>query len=159
MAFNQGIQTKYILSPWCMLLHPAKVLLKVFSILFKVYWVCCGWTWLNFRITQFVKIVSPDIIFVRLSIKKLGRFARIISVPFQNHYKEKTSLNRKGSVLKEISSKSCPCFWMPPWGNHGSLVLLVNHNIWRTIKLDFVSKDNALLISSWLVFRPWPFSK
>ena len=41
MAINLGFQTKYFLNPRCMLFHPAKVLLKVFSISFKVLWPCC----------------------------------------------------------------------------------------------------------------------
>ena len=41
MALNLGFQTKYILNPWSILVHPAKVPLKVFSILFKVHWACC----------------------------------------------------------------------------------------------------------------------
>ena len=45
MAFNLGFQTKCILSPWCMLFHHPKVLLKVFSILFKVHWTCCAYAW------------------------------------------------------------------------------------------------------------------
>ena len=28
--------------PWCMLFHPVKVPLKIFSILFKIHWACCG---------------------------------------------------------------------------------------------------------------------
>ena len=35
MAFNLGFQTKYVLNLWYMLCHLSKVLLKVFSILFK----------------------------------------------------------------------------------------------------------------------------
>ena len=27
--------------PWCIFFHPAKVPLKAFSILFKIYWACC----------------------------------------------------------------------------------------------------------------------
>ena len=36
MAFNLGFRAKYFLCPWCMLFHSVKVLLKVFSISFKV---------------------------------------------------------------------------------------------------------------------------
>ena len=38
MAFNLGFQTKYILSPWCMLFLPVKVSLKVISISVSVHW-------------------------------------------------------------------------------------------------------------------------
>ena len=41
MAFNLGFQTKHILNPLSMLFHPAKVPLKVFSILFKSHLACC----------------------------------------------------------------------------------------------------------------------
>ena len=41
MAFNLGFQRKCILSPWGILFHPAKVPLKVFSILFRVNSLCC----------------------------------------------------------------------------------------------------------------------
>ena len=42
MAFNVRFETKCILNPWSILFHPVKILLKVFSILFKVHSVCCG---------------------------------------------------------------------------------------------------------------------
>ena len=42
MAFSLGFQIKYILKPSSILFYPVKVLLKVFSILFKVHWACCG---------------------------------------------------------------------------------------------------------------------
>ena len=45
MAFILGFQTKYVLSPWCMLFHPAKVPFKVFSILFKFHWARCVFLW------------------------------------------------------------------------------------------------------------------
>ena len=41
MAIDLGFQTKYILNPWCMLFHPMKVPLKVFSMLFKIHAACC----------------------------------------------------------------------------------------------------------------------
>ena len=42
MAINLGFQTKYILNPWCMLFHHGKILLKVFSISFKIHLACCA---------------------------------------------------------------------------------------------------------------------
>ena len=41
MAFNLGFQTKFILKLWCIIFHPMKVPLKVFSISFKIYCPCC----------------------------------------------------------------------------------------------------------------------
>ena len=40
-SFNLGFQSKCILSPWCMLFHLVKVLLKVSAILFRVLSAHC----------------------------------------------------------------------------------------------------------------------
>ena len=38
MAFDLGFQIKSILNPWSMLFHPEKVMLKLFSAIFKIHW-------------------------------------------------------------------------------------------------------------------------
>ena len=59
MAINLGFQTKYILNLWCMLFHPVKVLLKVFSILFKIHSACCAY-WLRCQTGGFYALESRN---------------------------------------------------------------------------------------------------
>ena len=43
MAIDLGFQMKYFLNIWYLLVHPTKILLKVFSVLFKVLSTYCEW--------------------------------------------------------------------------------------------------------------------
>ena len=74
MAINLGFQIKYILNPWCMLFHPAKVPWKVFSILFKIHSACCEYIGPQLPI---LKLISPR----RKCLKEPDRFGLLTFGP------------------------------------------------------------------------------